>query len=204
MLNLVRTQNHIASLKCCVAEEHGSSALYGIDTRHRRPVRNEGIVVAIDDENGVRCDYWRHGFRLKIAGTDCNESFPTSSVGRAPGAQMIKISRREFDQFQNGTHSYLRLIHSYGLRYERNVICRYRIFIAGCMDIAIWHLRHQFFDRDGLSRQDAIKRVLAETALAAKKIGDVRRLEPGLTGQQRATEHSALDAAQKFQAKLLM
>jgi hypothetical protein len=37
-----------------------------------------------------------------------------------------------------------------------------------------------------------------------KKIGDVRMLQAGLSGQQRTAEHSALDAAQKFQPKLLM
>jgi hypothetical protein len=51
MLKLVRAQDDDASLKRSVAEEHGASALYGVDARHRRAVRNQRRVVPINDKN---------------------------------------------------------------------------------------------------------------------------------------------------------
>ena len=123
MLNLVRTQNNTVFLKRCIAEEQGASTLYGIDARHGRAIWSEGIVVAIDDENRVGDDHGGHRFCLNVTGADRNEPFPASSFRGAPRTQMIEISRRKLNEFQNGTHSYMRFEHGDGLRYKSDVVC---------------------------------------------------------------------------------
>ena len=97
MFNAVGTQDDVASLKCRIAKKHGITALYGINARHRRAVRNERIVMSIDDQDGVCNNGRRHCFGLNVTGTNRDKSFPAFSVQGSPGTQMIEISGGELE-----------------------------------------------------------------------------------------------------------
>ena len=102
MLYLVRTEDDAVSVKRRITDKQGAPTLYGIDARHGRAIRSEGIVVAIDDENCVGSDHRGHCFCLNVTGADRNEPFPTFSFRGAPRAQMIEISRRKLNKFLLG------------------------------------------------------------------------------------------------------
>ena len=67
MFNLVRAQNDVICLECCITEEHVVSTLDCIDAGHGRAIGDKRIVVPIDDKNGVRNNGGSHGFCLNVA-----------------------------------------------------------------------------------------------------------------------------------------
>jgi hypothetical protein len=56
---------------------------------------NHGIVVAINDENGMRRYGRRHGFSLSITDAHCDEPVPASTVQGATCSQVVEISGRK-------------------------------------------------------------------------------------------------------------
>src|SRR5580698_7948270 len=122
MLDFVRTKDDVVPLQGRIAKNQSAPKLYGIDIWRRRMAGNHGIVMAINDKNGVRSYGRRHSFSLSITDADCDEPVPATAVLRATCSQVIEISRRNRYQFQNGTLAYLRLIHSRWLRHKSNTV----------------------------------------------------------------------------------
>jgi hypothetical protein len=75
------------------------------------------------------------------------------------------------------------------------------VFVGRVNCQAMRHCRQQVRGRDVQRGENAVHSRKRETAMAAQKIGKMRRAKTGLAGEKRDAERVSLNAAQQFQTK---
>ncbi len=181
----------------CVADTHGEDRGLG------RLVGNGRIVVAIDDNDGLRGQQRLHACGLLAGNAHGDEAHPGAADGGATGPHLLEQPKRDLEMVKGGGSRRHRVMDrgtGSDDGYEG---------VAGAVE---WTARElgwviqseQVRDGEQLSGEQAIQCAEAEGAAPAQKVGDVRGLKAGLPGQERAVKTAAVDPAKEFHPETLL
>jgi len=169
----VRTKDEMVGLEADVAKGQSAGGAHGVEIGMGVPMRYERVVMAIDDNDGVRNQYGRHGKRLSRGNTHGHETLPVPAYDGTAGPKLIEDAGRERDHFRTGTQRDTGRICRDSLRDERDMVDAAAKSIGGGFLVARRAVGEKVFQAERLGCKDAINGGEAEFALAVKKVGNV-------------------------------
>jgi len=157
--------------------------------------------VAVYDDDGAGNEQGFHGFGLIGVKEDADVTLPVGALGSGAGAVVSQAGGGELEEV-GAFDLDAGLMDDGGGGGDGDGDC-----VRGAETLAAIARRfkgNDLLDGDVLRGEDAVEAFEGEEAAAVEDVGDVRLTESGLAGEKRTSEHSALDAAEKFQAKIFV
>jgi hypothetical protein len=197
------TQDKAAGLKGDMAEEELGAEADGIEVGAGRFPGDEGVVVAVEDDDGAEAEDGVHGEGLRAGNTDSDKSVPGAAADSPAGGEGGEPAFGEEDGFQNSPGRDNGGGRGGGMRDERNAVHgAFLIPFRGRGGRG--KAGDDVFNTDGLGEEDAIQRGEAKAAAAMEEVGDVRLRKSGLTGEEGCAENTKVNTAPNLQPEALV
>jgi hypothetical protein len=97
-----RAEDEAAFVEVDEPEKESGSAADGIEGGLVGAIGSEGVVVAVEDDDGAGGDEGVHGGGLLGVGADGEEALPVGVFGGGAGAVVVEAGGRDLDGFDDG------------------------------------------------------------------------------------------------------
>jgi len=192
MCDVVRPEDETAGEEIRVPDKEVSTGADGVQVGAVGTVREERIVVAIDEDESFGHDERLHGKGFARGDANYDKTLPGAPRAGGPGAKGLKSSRGQMHESLDGGGADYGLEERGGVGDKRNASGE----AVRWQGRGVRDGRQQVGGSEALRCEDAVHGFEGELAPAVQKVGEMSLPQPGLAGEQRNAECAPLYPAQ--------